>query len=206
MSFWERHVLPHLVIAACTASSITRQRLKVVPHAEGRVLEVGVGSGLNLPWYDPMRVERVDAIDPSHALVAQAMIEARRAPVHVEILPTKAEILPWEGGTFDTIVMTYALCTIPEPVRALQEMRRVLRAGGRLLFSEHGRAPDRRVRTWQERVTPAWSRLGGGCHLDRDIPGLLRAGGFRIVHLESRYLPGWKVVNYHYQGVAVPEG
>lgn len=178
------------------------QRAKVIPAARGRVLEVGVGSGLNLAFYDPERVERVHGIDPAPEMLRMAEKAAGEARIPVELVPGGGEEIPFDDRSFDTVVITYTLCTIPEPVEAVREMARVLRPGGRLLFCEHGLAPDERVRRWQRRVQPLWGRLGGGCQLDRDIPALLRAGGLRVASLETMYLPGWRPATFNYWGEA----
>lgn len=180
------------------------ERSKLVPQAVGRVLEIGIGSGLNLPFYDPARVERVTGLDPSAGMLTMADRAAARAGVAVDLVEARAEAIPCDTGVFDTVVCTFSLCTIPGDREALVEMARVLAPGGRLLFCEHGLAPDRSVRRWQERLTPIWSRVGGGCRLDRDIPALLTSGGFRILELESAYAPGWRPAAFHYRGVAIP--
>lgn len=176
------------------------QRAKVVPAARGRVLEVGVGTGLNLPLYDPERVERVSGLDPAPEMLRRAAMTAREARVDVDLVPAGAEEIPFPDRSFDTVVTTYTLCTIPEPVAAAREMARVLKPDGRLLFCEHGVAPEERVRRWQRRVRPVWRRVSGGCHLDRDIPGILREGGFDLGSLETYYVPGWRPATFHYRG------
>ncbi len=206
MGLYSRFLLPHLVHAACRSEAHAMERSKLVPRATGRVLEIGVGSGLNLSWYDAARVERVVGLDPSAPMLSMAERAAARARVPVEFVEARAEAIPRETGSFDTVVTTFSLCTIPGSVDALAEMARVLAPGGRLLFCEHGLAPDRSVRRWQEALTPAWSRLGGGCRLDRDIPALLEGAGFRILELETAYAPGWRPAAYHYRGVAEPTG
>lgn len=202
MGLYSRYVLPRIIHLACGTEPAMRQRAKVVPGARGRVLEIGVGSGLNLGYYDPDRVERVHGLDPSPEMLRMAEKAVGEAPVEVELVPAGGEEIPFEDRSFDTIVMTYTLCTIAEPVRAVQEMARVLRPGGRLLFCEHGLAPDERVRRWQTRVNPLWGRVGGGCNLDRDIPALLRAGGMQISVLDTAYLPGWRPATFTYWGEA----
>ncbi|HJL14193.1 MAG TPA: methyltransferase domain-containing protein [Sandaracinaceae bacterium LLY-WYZ-13_1] len=198
---WNDRVLPVAVELVCAQGPIDRQRAKVVPEAEGRVLELGVGSGLNFEHYDPARVEAVVGLDPSGPLLAKARPRAGRHRFDVELVEGSAEAIPHPEESFDTVVVTYSLCSIPDPARALAEIRRVLRTTGRLVFSEHGRAPDAWPHFTQRRLNPMWSRLGGGCHLDRDVPTLLASAGFDTAGVESMYLPGPRWLNYHYWGV-----
>ena len=181
-----------------------RQREKVVPLAQGCVLEIGVGSGLNLPYYDAGKVSKVIGLDPSPEMTRKAVRAARLAHVDVEFIEAPAESIPLASASVDTALVTYALCTIPQTAPALREIARVLRPGGRLVFCEHGLAPDASVRKWQQRITPLWKRIGGGCHLDRDIPALIEQGGFRITAMETMYLPGWRPATFNYWGVAEP--
>ena len=190
MGFYEKHVLPRVINCACGTKPIRKQREKVVPRAGGTVLEIGIGTGLNLPFYDAGRVERLIGLDPSEKSWELAGKRAAHLDFDVEFIGLPGEQIPLEEDSVDTVLVTYSLCTIPDPVSALQGMARVLRRGGELIFCEHGEAPDDGVRRWQERVNPLWCRLLGGCNLNRDIPGLLRAGGFDIVDMESMYLPG----------------
>jgi len=201
-NWYERNLLPRLIDFACSIKPIRKQRLSVIPLAHGRVLEVGLGTGLNLPFYDAARVDAIVGVEPSLKMHRLALKRGRRAGIALELVGLSAERLPLADASFDTVVSTYTLCTIPDPVAALREMRRVLMPGGRLLFSEHGRAPDENVRKWQTRLQPYWSRLAGGCMLDRDIPALLEQSGFRP-EVQSRYLPGPRILSYHYWGTAI---
>ncbi len=160
-----------------------------MPLAEGCVLEIGIGSGLNLPFYDPNRVQRLIGLEPAEEMLSYARRTAEQVPFEVEFLALEGAQIPLEAGSVDTVLVTYTLCTIPDAPAALDAMRRVLKPGGRLIFCEHGRAPDEAVRRWQGRLNPLWKRIGGGCNLDRDIPALLEAAGFHIEALESMYLP-----------------
>jgi SAM-dependent methyltransferase len=198
-------VLPRLVDWGCGAETVTEQRERIVPRARGRVLELGIGSGRNLPLYDPERVDAVWGVDPSPELYRMAERRAAELPFPVRffVRPADRPGLPMGAGSADTVVVTYALCTIPDPGVALAEARRVLAPDGELLFAEHGRSPDAAVRRWQERVTPAWRRMAGGCRLDRDPVAFLTAAGFRVTELDTGYLPGWKPASWHYLGVAV---
>ena len=201
LGWYERHLLPYLIDVACGMAPIRRQRLLVIPRAHGRVLEVGIGTGLNVPLYDRTRVTTLVGVDPAlrwHRL-ARRRIEA--AGIDVQLMGLSAETLPAPDASFDTVVSTYTLCTIPDVAAALREMRRVLKPGGRLLFAEHGLAPDAGVAAWQRRLNPLWSPLAGGCRLDRDIPALLRDAGFDV-DVQSRYLSGPRFVSYHYWGEA----
>jgi SAM-dependent methyltransferase len=189
MSWYERFVLPHFINCACGSRPIMRQREKVVPQAAGTVLEIGIGTGLNLPYYDGSRVERLIGLDPSERSWALAGERARNLDFPVEFIGLPGEEIPLADSSVDCIVMTYSLCTIPDPLAALAGMRRVLRHGGRLLFTEHGLAPDVDVQRWQHRLDRPWGAIAGGCHLNRDIPALLEAGGFRAENLETMYLP-----------------
>lgn len=202
--WYERHLLPWLVDLACGVAPVRRQRMRVVPRARGRVLEVGIGTGLNVPLYDRSRVESVTGVDPALRMHRLACRRIEASGLEVHLIGVSAETLPVEAASFDTVVCTFTLCTIADPLAALREMRRVLRPGGRLLFAEHGLAPGAGVAAWQRRLNPLWSPLAGGCRLDRDIPALLRAAGWRA-EVQSQYLPGPRVVSYHYWGEAIAD-
>jgi len=181
-----------------------RQREKVVPNAHGRVLEIGIGSGLNLPYYDAAKVTKVWGLDPAPEMTRTAERTARAVPFEVEFIGLPGDEIPLEDGSVDSVVITYTLCSIPDTDPALRQMRRVLKPGGELIFCEHGAAPDASVRRWQERLNPLWRRIGGGCNLNRSIPALIEAGGFRIRNLETMYIPGWRPASFNYWGAAVP--
>jgi len=204
MNPWDRYVLPRLVHFTCSRGPNLRQRRKVIPLAEGRVLEIGFGSGLNLPYYDAAKVTRVWGLDPSTEMTDLAIEAIDESAIDVEIIGLPGEEIPLDDGTADTVVVTYSLCTIPDVNTAFRQMRRVLKPGGRLVFCEHGAAPDASVRRWQDRLDPLWARVGGGCHLNREIPRLLEQGGFRIDGLETMYLPGWRPACFNYWGTAAP--
>lgn len=203
MSLYGRYVLPALIDLAMRSKVARVERARYVPAAGGDVLEIGVGSGLNIPIYGPS-VRKLLALDPSHELLRMARRRARAAAFPVEFLPGLAEAVPLPDVSVDTVVTTWTLCTIPDPARALREMRRVLRPGGRLVLIEHGRAPDPVVARWQDRLTPAWRRVAGGCHLNRPIGWLLEEGGFATAGLECGYVKGPRVVGYFYRGVIRP--
>ncbi len=189
MGFYDRHILPLLIDAACSKAVIREQREKIAPQAEGVVLELGFGSGLNLPHLDPAKVEKLYALEPSAGMLARARKKADDVAFPVEILPETAEALSLPPGSVDTVLVTYSLCSIADPVAALAGARRALKPGGKLLFCEHGLAPEESVQRWQRRIEPVWRVIGGGCHLTRDIPALVRSAGFAIEELETGYLP-----------------
>ncbi len=204
MSFYEDRILPHFINCACGTKPITRQRQKVVPLAEGRILEVGMGSGLNIQHYDPSKVEKLWGLEPSHGMRKRAADRIEAAPFELEWLDLPGEEIPLDDHSMDTVVLTYTLCTIPGWAAALAQMKRVLKPGGRLLFSEHGLAPDEAVQRWQARINPAWKRIAGGCHLNRDIPRMLREAGFDIREMEGLYVPSTpRFAGYTYWGYAV---
>ena len=202
MGFYWRVVLPWLIDRAMRSKETTAERAKVIPRAKGVVVEIGIGSGLNLPLYGPA-VERVIGVDPSVKLLAMARRRARQAAFTVETVEASGEVVPLPSATADTVVTTWTLCSISDTARVLREVERLLRPGGRLLFVEHGRAPESGVRVWQDRLTPLWRRLAGGCELNRDIPQLITAAGFRIDELDASYsAQGPRPFAYLYRGVA----
>lgn len=200
MSFYSKHVLPRFIDLAMKNRETRRLREAWIPQASGEVLEVGIGSGLNLEFYSHL-VKRVRGVDPSVEL--QRMARKRIGSTDVEFLLQSAENpLPLASGSIDTVVLTWTLCSIPEPQKALQEMKRVLRPDGKLIFVEHGRAPDFGVAAWQDRLTPIWKHIGGGCHLNRKIDEIIRLAGFRIPELTTSYIRGPRPMTYTYQGFA----
>lgn len=201
--FYERRILPRLLDFAMRGKEATRFRARLVPQARGATLEVGVGSGLNLPFYGE-RVDRLVGIDPSEALLRMARKRARGAVVPVELMADSGEALSLADASVDTVVFTFALCTIPDPGKALREARRVLKPSGELLFAEHGLAPDEGVRRWQRRLNPLWRRVAGGCNLDRKVDELIAAAGFRLAGLEAEYAKGPRLMSYVYLGRARP--
>ena len=189
MSFYERHILPHIIGCACASRPIMWYRDKVVPLAEGKVLELGAGGGLNFRFYDPRKVASVTGVDPSPELRAKAAKAERQSGLAVELADGEAESLPFADRSFDSVVCTFTLCSVRSPRAALAEARRVLRRGGRLLFAEHGRAPDPKVQRWQGRLEPVWKRIAGGCHLTRTPIEGVRGAGFSEEWLKSAYAP-----------------
>jgi len=202
MSLYEKYVLPRLINLAMRNKDVTRLRAESVPQARGEVLEIGIGSGLNLPFYSS-GVRRVYGVDPSLELQRMAATKTSAVPFDVEFFTQSAEErIPLPDSSIDTVVMTWSLCSIPNPAAALQQVRRVLKPDGRLIFVEHGRSPDHRVIVWQDRLTPIWKRIGGGCHLNRKIDDVIRAAGFQITHEKNFYLRGPRAMTYTYQGMA----
>jgi ubiquinone/menaquinone biosynthesis C-methylase UbiE len=178
-------------------------RERVIGAAEGRVLEVGIGSGLNLPFYGPGARE-ILGLEPATRLIEMARREKERRSAPVSFIEGSAEVIPLGDKAVDTVVTTWTLCTIPGVHQALQEMRRVLKPSGKLLFVEHGLAPEEGVRRWQNRLTPAWKRIGGGCHLNRPIRDLIETAGFIIERIETGYVQGPKPMTFLYEGRARP--
>jgi len=199
--WYDRYVLPRILDLTCGVKPIRKQRQKVVPLAIGDVLEVGIGTALNAPFYEKARVRRIVGVDPALQMHPIALRRIKSAGLSVELVALSAEKLPLEDQTFDSVVCTYTLCSIPDPTIALAEIRRVLRPGGKLLFSEHGLAPDESVRRWQRRLQPVWGPLAGGCSLSLNVPEVLEAAGF-VAKTESRYIPGPRFASYHYWGEA----
>ncbi len=191
MNPWERYVVPNLISCACSSRPIMKQRAKVVPKADGVVLELGCGSGTNFAMYDAGMVEKLYALEPAPGMIVKARRTAGELGIgkSIEFLETGAENIPLPDKSVDTAVITFVLCTIPDWAGALAETRRVLKPGGKILFTEHGLAPDEGISKWQRRVEPVWKSLAGGCHLTRDTLGLLREGGFACDDAETMYLP-----------------
>ncbi len=203
MNWYEKNILPKLIHWACSQKDITRQRRAIVPQAQGRVLEVGIGSGLNLPFFDYAKVECLWGLDPSQQLIETAQKKAAQLSLDARFLGVSGEDIPLDTNSMDTVLLTYTLCSILNAKKALTEMRRVLKPGGTLLFCEHGKAPDENVRFWQDRINPVWRKVAGGCHLNRPISTLITEAGFEIKFLKEEYNSSLKIVSYNYRGVAV---
>jgi len=204
MSLYDKYVLPKFLNCACGSNPVSRQRQKVVPLVEGKVLEVGVGTGLNLPFYDKSKIDELWGLDPSEELSDMARKVADRENIVVNFISSGAEEIPLPDSYFDSVLITYTMCTIPEVARANKEIKRVLKRGGKLIFCEHGEAPDENIRKWQKRINPFWGKLAGGCNINRKIPSLIQNAGFEIVELEEMYLPKTpKIAGYNYWGYAV---
>jgi ubiquinone/menaquinone biosynthesis C-methylase UbiE len=202
MGLYSKYLLPRIIDLSMRNKEITRVRAECIPQARGEVLEVGLGSGLNLPFYS-REVSHVFGVEPSAELQQMAQRRAANAPIKVKFLLQSAEEhLPLSDGAIDTVVITWTLCSIPDVAQALREVKRVLKRDGRLLFVEHGRAPDNSVAKWQDRLTPTWKRITGGCHLNRKMDDLITAAGFRISDLKTWYLPGPQPITFTYLGTA----
>jgi ubiquinone/menaquinone biosynthesis C-methylase UbiE len=204
MSFYAKHVLPRLIELAMKNKEMARLRAQWIPQARGEVLEVGIGSGLNLAFYSG-EVQHIFGVDPSMELQRLAQERASVLPLNVEFLPQSAEeALPLANSSIDTALLTWTLCSIPNHLKALDEIKRVLKPSGRLIFIEHGRAPDPRVSVWQDCLTPIWKKMAGGCHLNRKIDEIIARSGFDTSELHTCYMPGPKPMTYTYQGIAQP--
>ena len=199
VSFYSRYVLPTLLDLAMRNGEVVRYRRRIVPQASGVVLEVGVGSGLNFPFYGA-DVQRIYAIDPSAELLQLASPRSLAAQSPVELLEGTGQALPLPDALVDTAVITFTLCTVGDPERTLSEIRRVLKPGGTILFAEHGQSPDASVRRWQQRLNPAWRRITGGCNLDRRIDALLESADFELTEVERGYARGPRPMAYIYSG------
>lgn len=202
MAFYQDRVLPRLIDMAMRNRELVAYRERVLSAAEGRVLEIGIGSGMNLPFYGP-RVTQVVGLDPAPQLLAMTREKIRECSSPLELVEGSAEAIPASLQDFDTVVTTWTLCSIPQASVALAEMRRVLKPGGQLLFVEHGRAPEPGVRKWQDRLTPVWKCIGGGCHLNRPIRELVENAGFSIQQIQTGYMKGPKPMTFLYEGRAI---
>jgi ubiquinone/menaquinone biosynthesis C-methylase UbiE len=203
MSFYATHIWPRVTDLVMRHREFTRYREHIVPQARGTVLEVGVGSGLNLPFYG-RDVDRLYALDPSRDLLRMTRRKMAAARFHIELIAESAELLPLADQSIDTVVTTFTVCSIGEPLQALREMRRVLKPGGTLLFAEHGLAPELSVQRWQHRLNPLWHRISGGCNLDRKTDALIAAAGFNITEITTEYAKGPRPMSYVFSGSAVP--
>ena len=203
MSFYDKYILPKFLNCACGSKPINYQREKIVPLAEGKVLDVGIGSGLNIPYYNKSKIKYLYGLDPSIELLNLAKPLAKKNELEIEFLECGAEAIPLPNDSIDTVVITYTLCTIPDTQLSNKEIMRVLKPNGKLLFCEHGLAPDINVVKWQKRINPIWNKIAGGCNLNKDIPELIKSSGFKILDMEEMYLPSTpKFAGYNYWGVA----
>lgn len=203
MGFYDERILPHVIDKACSVGQVMKLRSQLVPHATGTVLEVGMGSGTNLEFYNPDRVDLVFGLEPSEGMRRKARDNLHRSPVPVQWIDLPGEKIPLTDSSVDTVLLTFTLCTIPDHRAALEQMWRVLKPGGELLFLEHGESPHTTTRKWQHRITPGWKKIAGGCHLNRPIDALIREAGFTISELENFYMPkAPSIAGYLYQGRA----
>ena len=206
MPFYKDRVYPHLVTMLGNPKPIREVRQRILPLAEGRVLEIGVGPGVNFVHYDPAKVNKVYALEPNPGMIRMAEQQRRGTKLDVEFLDLPGEHIPLGDGSVDTVVSTFTLCTIPGVVEAIRGIRRVLRPGGKFIFFEHGLSPDPRVRRWQKWSEPLFHLAFEGCHVTRDIPSLIRQGGFKIEQMDAAYLaPFPKSGSHCWWGTAIPE-
>ena len=200
---YERHVLPKVLDACCSTKPVNYQRNKIVPHAKGKILEIGIGSGINIPFYNKANVEKIYGLDPSEELNNIAQKKAINNNLEIDFLLNGAEEIPLPSNSMDTILITYTLCTIQDLESSLKEIKRVMKDDGIMLFCEHGIAPDENVMKWQNRVNPLWGKLFGGCNINRNIPEIIQSSGFTLNSLDQMYLPSTpKIVGYNYWGKA----
>jgi ubiquinone/menaquinone biosynthesis C-methylase UbiE len=202
MVIYNKYILPKVIHSACKKNPNMRQREKIIPLATGNVLEIGIGSGLNLPYYNNEQVNHLMAIDPSLELWKKNRVDPKSLPFDFEFIKAFAENIPSDNNSFDTVVITYTLCSITDINKTFEEIKRVLKPNGKLVFCEHGKAPDKAIEKWQNFINPVWKRIGGGCNLNRDIPLIIENNGLKINALETMYLPGWKPASFNYWGTA----
>lgn len=200
---YNRYVCPHVINLAMQTKPFRKQREKVIPQASGRVLEIGIGSGLNLDFYNISRISEIFAVEPDSVLLEKAKIKAKLNNISLNIKRLSAESLPFDNASFDTVVSTYTMCSISELNSVMVEIKRVLKNDGSFIFSEHGKAPDDNIHKWQKRLNPIQKRIGGGCCLDKDIPKIIINSNFKLQKINSMYVPGPKFLSYHYWGTAV---
>ena len=203
MGFYDKYILPRFLNCACGTKPINYQRDKIVPLAKGIVLDIGIGSGLNIPFYNKSNIDHFYGLDPSEELLKIAKSLAKKSELEIEFLQCGAEAIPLPDQSIDTVLITYTMCTIPDIKLSNSEIMRVLKPGGQLLFCEHGLAPDKNIAKWQRRINPIWRKIAGGCNLNRDIPKLITSSGFKISNMEEMYLPSTpKFAGYNYWGIA----
>jgi len=203
LGLYNKYILPRVLNCSCGSKPINHQRNKIVPLAEGIVLDIGIGSGLNIPFYDKSKIKYLYGLDPSKELIEMARSLANLNQIEIEFLECGAENIPLLDNSIDTVLITYTMCTIPDVTLSISEIRRVLKNNGKLLFCEHGLAPDPNIAKWQKRINPIWNKIAGGCNLNRNIPELIASSGFKVSNMEEMYLPNTpKFAGYNYWGVA----
>ena len=200
---YDKYILPYLLNYTCGQKPFIKQREKIVPLARGKVLEIGIGSGLNLPYLDAARIDSLIGIDPSEELIGLAEKRIDDSMPKIEFIVSKAEEMHFNDDTFDTVLMTYTMCTVDDVSRVLDELKRVLKPDGNLLFCEHGLAPDEKVMAWQNRINHFWPHIAGGCNINKNIPHLIKKAGLNILMMDEMYLPKTpKILGYNYWGTA----
>lgn len=203
MSLYETYFLPKLLDFCCGMEGFQNKRSQIVPMAHGRILEIGIGSGLNFDHYNFDRVEEIIGVDPAVSSVAMARSRSSKYNSKISFIESSAESIDLESSSFDCVVIGYSLCTIPDPLKALAEARRLMKPEGSLLFMEHGLAPEQNIQKWQHRLTPGWKKIGGGCNLNRDIEDLISTSGFQFKSLKKKYIKGPKILSFQYYGEAI---
>ena len=203
MSLYENYFLPRLLDFCCGMEGFQNKRSQIVPMAHGRVLEIGIGSGLNFEHYNFNKIDEIVGVDPAVSSIAIARSRSSQYNSKISFIESSAESIALESGSFDCVVVGYSLCTIPEPLKALAEARRLMKPTGSLLFMEHGLAPEQNIQKWQHRLTPGWKKIAGGCNLNRDIADLISAGGFQFKSLKKKYIKGPKILSFQYYGEAI---
>ena len=202
MSLYDKYVLPKLLDCCCSMEGFQKKRAQIVPMAYGRVLEIGIGSGLNFDFYDFDKVTEIIGVDPAVSSVAIAKSRASKLHSKISFIESTAESIELESSSFDSAVIGYSLCTIPNPIQALNETYRLLKPNGSLFFMEHGLSPEPNIQKWQHRIAPFWKKIGGGCNLNRDIEALISSCGFKFKNLNKKYINGPKIASFLYYGEA----
>jgi len=202
MGLYEKYFLPKLLDCCCGMEGFQKKRAQIIPRVHGRVLEIGIGSGLNFDFYNFDKVTEVIGVDPAVSSLAIAKSRAKDLNSKISFIETSAESIDLESSSFDSAVIGYSLCTIPEPMEALTEAYRLLKPSGSLFFMEHGLAPEPNIQKWQHRITPVWKKIAGGCNLNRNIEELILSGGFEFRELNKKYIKGPKIASYLYYGEA----
>ena len=201
---YDKYILPYVLNCTCGQKPFVKQRQKLVPMAKGKVLEVGIGSGLNMPYFDTSKIISVVGIDPSEELIQLAEKRIDDSMPDVDFVISKAEELQFNDNTFDTVLITYTMCTVDDVSASLMQIKRVLKSDGQLLFCEHGLAPDEKIVKWQNRINKFWPTISGGCNINKNIPHLIGEAGFTISNMEQMYLPKTpKILGYNYWGTAL---
>ena len=203
MRIYSRYILPGLIQWACSGKSSDAKREMLVPLASGNVLEIGIGSGNNLPFYDGSKVEHLTALDPLEQLWERRSVDLSQLAFDVKYIKGRAEHIPAGDATYDTVLTTFTLCSVDDIHGTLKEIHRVLKPGGRLLYSEHGKSPDKGTENWQNLINPLWRRVSGGCNLNRDIPAIIECNGFKTDDINTLYMPGWRLTSYSYWGSVI---
>ncbi|MCP4179098.1 MAG: class I SAM-dependent methyltransferase [bacterium] len=202
MGIYEKYFLPKIINFACSRTQFMGERKLIIPTAKGNILEIGIGSGLNLPFYDLNKVKSITALEPSNELRKLTQKYSSDLNLDIKLLKNSSDNIELDSSSIDSIVITFTMCSILNITESLEEMRRVLKPNGNLIFCEHGLAPDKHVRKSQNFITPIWKKISGGCHLNRSISSIIENNGFKIEKLDTNYTKGWKPLSYIYKGIA----